>query len=201
MSGSQGRRLRPAIFLDRDGTLSEEVGYINHPSRFRLHPFAIEAVRRINASGRLAVVLTNQAGAARGYFPGTLIETIHAGLTSTMEAGGAHLDGIYYCPHHPSAVDPRFRKECECRKPKPGLARQAAAELGIDLERSFVVGDRPLDLELAWAVGARGVLVKTGYGLGELTYNAPGWSRQPDLVADNLLEAVASIIALDSQQR
>ena len=193
-SGS-GQGLRRAVFLDRDGTLSEEAGYINHLSRFRLFPFAVEAVRLINTSGHLAVVVTNQAGVAQRYFPEGLLEEVHAELASAMEAGGARLDGIYYCPHHPAAANPTYRMDCDCRKPKTGLVRRAAEELGIDLEGSFVVGDRLPDLELAWAVGARGVLVKTGYGLGELTYNAPLWPRQPDLVADNLLEAVASISA------
>jgi len=112
-----------------------------------------------------------------------------------MSAGGARLDGIYVCPHHPSVGDPPYRKDCDCRKPKPGLLRRAEADLGIDLARSFVVGDRLGDLELAWGVGATGVLVKSGYGLGELIYHAPAWSRQPDLVADHLLEAVERLVA------
>ena len=184
----------PAIFMDRDGTLSHEVGYVNHVSRFRLYPWAVEAVRLVNRSGFLAVVITNQAGVARGYFPESVIHEVHAALNAFMEAGGARLDGVYYCPHHPSAGEPPYRKDCDCRKPKPGLLRQAEADLGADLSRSFVVGDRLGDLELAWAVGASGVLVRSGYGLGELTYHAPSWPRQPDLVADHLLEAVERIV-------
>jgi len=186
---------RPAIFMDRDGTLSHEVGYVNHVSRFRLYPWAVEAVRLANRSGFLAIVVTNQAGVARGYFPESVIHEIHASLEASMSAGGARLDGIYVCPHHPSVGDPPYRKDCDCRKPKPGLLRRAEADLGIDLARSFVVGDRLGDLKLAWAVGATGVLVKSGYGLGELTYHAPSWSRQPDLVADHLLEAVERLVA------
>jgi D-glycero-D-manno-heptose 1,7-bisphosphate phosphatase len=186
---------RPAIFMDRDGTLSHEVGYVNHVSRFRLYPWAVEAVRLANRSGFLAVVVTNQAGVARGYFPESVIDEVHASLEASMSAGSARLDGIYVCPHHPSVGDPPYRKDCDCRKPKPGLLRRAEADLGIDLARSFVVGDRLGDLELAWAVGATGVLVKSGYGLGELTYHAPSWSRQPDLVADHLLEAVERLVA------
>jgi len=189
---------RPAIFLDRDGTLSREVGYINHVSRFRLFPYAVDAVRLINHSGFLAVVVTNQAGVARGYFPESLIEEIHASLRETLAAGGARLEGIYYCPHHPSAGRPPYRRECDCRKPRPGLVRRAEAELGIDLERSWIVGDRPADLELAWAVGARGAMVKTGYGLGELMHNAHSWSRPPDLVAEDLLAATLEILAAGS---
>jgi D-glycero-D-manno-heptose 1,7-bisphosphate phosphatase len=184
---------RPTIFMDRDGTLSYEVGYVNHPTRFRLYPFSVDAVRLVNRSGFLAVVVTNQAGVARGYFPESLIQEIHASLRVEMQAGGARLDGIYYCPHHPSVGEPPYRRDCDCRKPRPGLLRRAQAELGIDLARSYVVGDRLGDLELAWAVGAKGVLVRSGYGLGELTYHAPSWPRQPDIVAEHLLEAVTRI--------
>ena len=108
--------------------------------------------------------------------------------------GGGRLDGLYYCPHHPSAAVAAYRRDCDCRKPRPGLVRRAQAELDIDLERSYVVGDRAADLELAWNIGARAVLVKTGYGLGELTHHAASWPRQPDLVADDLLEAVSRIL-------
>jgi D-glycero-D-manno-heptose 1,7-bisphosphate phosphatase len=185
---------RPAIFLDRDGTLAHEVGYINHPSRFRLYPWAVDAVRLINQAGRLAVVVTNQAGVARGYFPESVIDEVHATLRSAMEAGGARLDAIYYCPHHPEVGDAPYRLDCDCRKPRPGLLRRAAAELGADLSRSFVVGDRHGDLALAWSVGARGVLVKTGYGRGELLHLAARWPRPPDIVAENVLDAVETIL-------
>ncbi len=187
--------MKPAIFMDRDGTLSHEVGYVNHASRFRPYPWSVDAVRLANRSGFLAVVVTNQAGVARGYFPEAVIHEVHASFVATMEAGGARLDGIYFCPHHPTVGEPPYRKDCDCRKPRPGLVRRAESELGIDLARSFVVGDRIGDLELAWGVGAKGVLVKSGYGLGELTYNVPSWPRKPDLVAENILEAVQRIVS------
>lgn len=185
---------RPAIFIDRDGTLSEEVGYVNHPSRFRLYPFAVDAVRAVNRAGFLAVLVTNQSGVARGYFPESVVDEVHRGLVASMREGGAHFDGIYVCPHHPTAGEPPHRLDCGCRKPRPGLIRRAEEDLGVDLGRSYVVGDRPADLQLAWSVGARGVLVKTGYGLGELTYHAPSWPRPPDLVAENLFDAVGRIL-------
>jgi D-glycero-D-manno-heptose 1,7-bisphosphate phosphatase len=187
--------MRPAIFMDRDGTLSHEIGYVNHASRFRLFAYSVDAVRLINRSDFLAVVVTNQAGVARGYFPESVIHEVHAGMRAAMEAGGARFDGIYFCPHHPSLGEPPYRLDCDCRKPRPGLLRRAAADLDIDLERSYVIGDRHGDLQLAWNVGATGVFVKSGYGLGELTYHAPTWPRQPDIVAEHLLEAVETILS------
>jgi D-glycero-D-manno-heptose 1,7-bisphosphate phosphatase len=189
---------RPAVFMDRDGTLSHEVGYVNHPSRFRLYPWTVDAVRTINRAGWLAIVVTNQAGIARGYFPPTVFEEVQRSLVEQVEAGGGRFDAVYACVHHPSVGKPPYRAECDCRKPRPGLLRRAEDELGVDLARSWVVGDRHSDLVLAWNVGARGALVKTGYGLGELTYLAPSWSRQADLVAENLLEAVEAVLGREA---
>jgi len=186
---------RPAIFIDRDGTLSHEVGYVNHASRFRLYPFSVDAVRLVNRAGFLAVLVTNQAGVARGYFPESVIHEVHARLRDAMEAGGARLDAVYFCAHHPTVGEPPYRRDCDCRKPRPGMLRRAETELAADLARSWVVGDRYGDLKLAWSVGARGALVKSGYGRGELAHHAPSWPRPPDLVAEHLLEAVQGILA------
>jgi D-glycero-D-manno-heptose 1,7-bisphosphate phosphatase len=131
---------------------------------------------------------------ARGYFPESVFEEVQQRLKAEVEAGGARFDAVYACLHHPSVGSPPFRASCDCRKPHPGLLHRAEKELGADLRRSWVVGDRHGDLQLAWNVGARGALVKSGYGLGELTYLAPGWLRPPDLVAENLLEAVERIL-------
>jgi D-glycero-D-manno-heptose 1,7-bisphosphate phosphatase len=188
---------RPAIFLDRDGTLSHEIGYVNHLSRFRLLPYAIDAVRLINGSGRLAILVTNQAGVARGYFPESLIHDVHARVRASLAEGGARLDGIYVCVHHPTVGAPPYRRDCDCRKPRPGLLRQAEQELGADLARSWMIGDRHGDLAVAWAAGARAALVKTGYGRGELEWHAAEWPRPPDLVAENVLEAVERILSLE----
>jgi D-glycero-D-manno-heptose 1,7-bisphosphate phosphatase len=187
---------RPAIFMDRDGTLSHEVGYVNHLSRFRLYPWSVDAVRLVNRAGYAAVVVTNQAGVARGYYPESLVHEVNAALRTAMEGGGARLDGLFVCLHHPSVGEPPYRQDCDCRKPRPGLVRRAEKELGLDLARSWVIGDRHGDLQLAWNVGAKAALVASGYGRGELQHHAPRWSRPPDLVAEHLLEAVERILSL-----
>lgn len=192
------REGRPTIFMDRDGTLSHEVGYVNHASRFRLYPWTVDAIRMINRAGWLAVVVTNQAGVARGYFPESVLQEVLGRLGEQVTAGGARLDAVYFCMHHPTAGHPPYRMDCDCRKPRPGMLRRAEEELGADLARSWVIGDRHGDLQVAWNAGARGALVKTGYGLGELLYHAPSWSRPPDLVAENLLEAVEAILSREA---
>ena len=182
-----------AVFIDRDGTLSEEVGYINHPSRFRLFPYAADAIKHLNENGWLAVVTTNQAGVARGYFSEEMIATVHDAMTKVLENHGASLDAIYYCAHHPSVGEPPYRLECDCRKPRPGLITRAAADLAINLNESWMVGDRYSDIELARNAGVKSAFVLSGYGRGEWEHQRETWMHQPDLVAENLLEAVELI--------
>jgi D-glycero-D-manno-heptose 1,7-bisphosphate phosphatase len=186
---------RPAVFIDRDGTLTEEVGYVNHPSRLRLLPRSAEAVRRLNQSGVAALVVTNQAGVARGYFSEQVLAAVNAALVAEFKKQGAYLDGIYVCPHHPTEGEPPYRTACDCRKPKPGLLYRAAADHGLDLPRSTLIGDKPSDLVPARAVGARGVLVLTGYGLGEWEYRRSTFPHEPDHVAKDLLDAVDWVLA------
>ena len=188
---------RRAVFMDRDGTISEEVGYVNHVSRYRVFPFAARAVRTLNEAGWLAVLVTNQAGVARGYFKEEMIGEVHKVLASELERGGARLDAVYYCPHHPSVGEPPYRFDCDCRKPRPGLLLRAADELGLDLSRCWMVGDRYSDTELARNAGARSALVLTGYGRGELEHQSEAWTHRPDLVAENLFEAVKKIVTSD----
>jgi D-glycero-D-manno-heptose 1,7-bisphosphate phosphatase len=178
---------QPAVFLDRDGTINEEMGYINHLSRFRLLPQAVPAIRRLNAAGLKVVVVTNQSGAARGYFPASLVDEIHAHLKQVLAAEGAHLDGIYTCLHGPA-------DDCACRKPQPTLMEQAARDLNLDLSRSYVVGDRYNDIETAANAGAKGILVLTGYGRGEYEYLRAAQKVQPVYIADDLLDAVEWIL-------
>jgi D-glycero-D-manno-heptose 1,7-bisphosphate phosphatase len=189
---------RRAVFIDRDGTISEEVGYVNHVSRYRVFPFAAEAVRALNEAGWLAILVTNQAGVARGYFEEEMIGHIHGVLAAELERGGARLDAVYYCPHHPSVGEPPYRFDCDCRKPRPGLIRRAAAEHGIDLSNSWMVGDRYSDTELARNAGVRAAFVLTGYGRGEYEHQSQAWQHRPDLVAEDLLEAVRRIIGTQS---
>lgn len=185
---------RKAVFIDRDGTLSEEVGYINHPSRLRLFPYSAHALKLLNEKGWLAIVVTNQAGVARGYFQEEMVRVVHERLRIKLAEHGAHLDAIYYCAHHPSVGQEPYRLDCNCRKPKPGLIQQANEELDIDLEKSWMVGDRYSDIELARNAGLRSSFVLSGYGRGEWEYQRQNWTQQPDLVAENLFEAVKTII-------
>jgi D-glycero-D-manno-heptose 1,7-bisphosphate phosphatase len=186
--------MKRAVFIDRDGTLSEEVGYINHPSRFRLFPYAAPAIKLLNESGWLAIVTTNQAGVARGYFSEDMIQTVHAAMTGELERDGAQLDAIYYCAHHPSVGEAPYRFDCDCRKPKPGLISRAAREFEIDLAASWMVGDRYSDVELARNAGVNSAFVLSGYGRGEWEHQRAGWATQPDLVAADLFAAVTAIV-------
>ena len=186
---------RPAVFIDRDGTLTDEVGYVNHPSRLRLLPRSAEAIRRLNAAGVAAVVVTNQAGIARGYFSEKLLHEVHDVLRAQLAAAGAHLDGLYACVHHPSEGERPYRVRCDCRKPQAGLLVRAAAELGLDLGRSTMVGDKASDLVPARTVGAGAVLVLTGYGRGEWEYRRERFEVEPDHVAGDLLGAVEWALA------
>ena len=179
--------LRRAVFIDRDGTIAEEVGYLNHISRFRMFPFAAEAIRRLNQAKLPVVVITNQSGVGRGYFPESLVQTAHEKMIQQLAAQHAQIDGIYYCPHNGA-------DGCDCRKPRPGMLERAAREHRLDLQRSFVVGDRYVDIELAHAVGARGVLVRTGYGEGEVVWHSATWPKKPHHVAENLSAAADWIL-------
>ena len=178
------------VFLDRDGTVTEEVGYVNHPARLRLIAGAAEGIRLLNRACVPVMLATNQAGVARGYFTEELVRENLEGLQKMLGRLGARLDALYYCPHHPSVGAPPYRQACDCRKPKPGMLLRGAEEFGLDLARCFVVGDKIGDVYFAHSVGASGVLVLTGYGLGEYTYQRQDWKDHPDFIAPGLPEAV-----------
>ena len=189
----------PAIFLDRDGTISDEVGYINHLSRLRVFPWSGEAIHKLNLTGWPVVVVTNQSGVERGYFTERLVRQVHKKISSELAAHDARIDAYYYCPHHPSGRVAAYRKDCQCRKPSPGMVMEATQEFHIDLPASYVVGDSYRDMQLGFNAGTRTILVMTGYGRGEYEYHRSAWPRRPDHVAENLLEAAEIILSEGSQ--
>jgi D,D-heptose 1,7-bisphosphate phosphatase len=190
----KGRQKNIAVFLDRDGTICEEVGYLSSPEQIRLISGAGEAIRLLNEHGLKAVVVTNQSGIARGFFSEERLGEIHRELCRQIRAEGAFLDAIYFCPHHPTEGEGPHRRPCDCRKPASGLILRAASELGIDLKRAYCVGDRLADLKCGMRVGAKGVLVLTGYGKEESSLIGDDPGRRPSSVAADLREAVQWIL-------
>jgi D-glycero-D-manno-heptose 1,7-bisphosphate phosphatase len=183
---------RRAVFLDRDGTLVEEAGYLDRLERLVFFPYSIDAVRLLNRAGFAVIVVTNQAGIARGIVRESFVAEAHAHVRDRLAAGGAQVDGFYYCPHHPDAVIESLRRHCDCRKPQPGMLRRAAAEHGLDLTRSFTIGDRWHDLEAGTAVGSTGILVRSGYGRTEEAAPKPGVT--PAAIVENLIDAVSWVL-------
>jgi D-glycero-D-manno-heptose 1,7-bisphosphate phosphatase len=186
--------MNKAVFLDRDGTVTEEVGYLTDLEMLRLIPGAGPAIKTLNKAGFKVVLVTNQSGVARGYFPESLVQKAHDRLAEMLGREGAALDGIYYCPHHPTAGDSEYTMTCDCRKPGTGLLDKAAEDLAIDLSRSYVVGDKWSDIELAHRAGARAVLVKTGFAPGDPGNVRPEHVRDPDFTAHDLVEAAEWIV-------
>jgi D-glycero-D-manno-heptose 1,7-bisphosphate phosphatase len=187
-----------AVFLDRDGTINKDVGYPRDYRQIHIYPFAYEAIRDIRRLGFRAVVVTNQSGVGRGLIPEKSLRDIHRRLEAALGRRRARLDGIYYCPHFIQAADPRYRRDCACRKPKPGLARRAAASLGLDLKKSYMIGDHVNDILFGLAIGAVPILVLTGHGkktLSRLRESGP----MPAHVAQNLRAAVGWIARREKQ--
>jgi D-glycero-D-manno-heptose 1,7-bisphosphate phosphatase len=186
--------MKRAVFVDRDGVLSEEVGYLGDRDHVRLIPHSAEAVKLVNQSGLKIIAITNQSGVARGYFSEEMLGQIHGKMEQLLKDQGAFLDGIYYCPHHPEGTVEAYRMVCDCRKPAAGLLIQAAQEHSIDVSSSYLIGDKRTDIECAHRAGARGILVLTGYGRDELGKINSAASAQPAYVAADLLDAVQWII-------
>lgn len=186
-----------AIFLDRDGTINEEVGYIESLDKLTIIPAAFEAIRLINLSGLKAIVVTNQSGVARGLFNEAFVRQTHEQLQAALRQKGAAIDAFYYCPHHPTEGPSGYRQNCNCRKPAPGLFLQAARDMAIDLSRSYMIGDRYRDMEAAHRAGVKGVLVKTGYGAEVPENVGPDQETpegKPEFIADDILHAVRWIL-------
>ena len=155
---------RPAVFIDRDGTLNEDVGYPGRPDQVRIFEASYEAVRLLNEAEFVVVVVTNQSGVGRGYYNEDAVRTVHGAMAEAMAARGARLDAFYYCPHYAGSTDPVYALDCDCRKPRPSMGRRAAADLGLDLGASYMVGDKVEDIEFGAALGSTPILVLTGYG-------------------------------------
>ncbi|MFT7485132.1 MAG: D-glycero-D-manno-heptose 1,7-bisphosphate phosphatase [Candidatus Paceibacteria bacterium] len=179
---------RPAVFLDRDGTINAEVDYLSRPEDLKLLDGAGAAIARLNKAGYLCVVITNQSGIARGLFDEEQLNKIHARMDDLLAEEGASIDHYGYCPHHPQNGNKTYRKKCECRKPKPGLLLEAQAALSIDMSRSWIVGDSPRDLQAGIAVDIPGILVETGKPLQDL-------ARERYEVLADLSAAVDRILA------
>lgn len=182
-----------AVFLDRDGTINEEVGYLRDVGQLRILDGAVRGIALLRQQNLKVIVATNQAAVARGYVSELQLQRIHRQLGRSLRAAGAGLDGIYYCPHHPSEGQPPYRSDCSCRKPKPGMLQRAAQDWNVQLTRSFVVGDKITDLAAGLAVGCRLILVRTGYGR-QAEREFAHQDFQPDFVAQDLWEASRWIV-------
>ncbi len=180
-----GSGLSPGVFLDRDGTINEERGYITRVEELSLLPHSAEGIRLLNGLGLKAVVVTNQSGVARGYLTEERLREINGYMERLLREEGARLDGIYYCPHHPLYGNENYRQNCFCRKPNPGMVFRASAYFLIDPKLSYIVGDKEEDIELAIRIGAKSILVLTGMGRKTLQGGI-----SPSYTADHLLDAV-----------
>jgi len=176
-------RFQPAVFLDRDGTINQDIGYIDSPERLFIIDGAASAIKRLNSKGFRVVVITNQSGVGRGYFTKEAADSVNKKLEEILKREGAHLDGIYYCPHHPD-------DNCECRKPRIGLLEKAKNDLAIDFKKSYVIGDKGSDIEIAQSIGGKGILVLTGSGKDE----KQKLDHEPSYIATDLKDAVEWII-------
>jgi D-glycero-D-manno-heptose 1,7-bisphosphate phosphatase len=193
--------MNSAVFLDRDGTVIEEAGYLSDLKQLRLIQGAAAAIKCLNEAGFKVVLVTNQSGVARGYFTEAFVRETHDLLGKMLGLEGARLDGVYYCPHHPKAGNSPYTAACECRKPGTGMLEQAARDLGIDIRASFVVGDKWSDVELGQRAGAHSVLVGTGYAPDDPGNARPANLREPDFIAETLTEAVEWILKSQSAER
>jgi D-glycero-D-manno-heptose 1,7-bisphosphate phosphatase len=155
---------RPAVLLDRDGTINEQIDYVTRPEDLRIIPGAPEAISRLRQAGYILPIVTNQSAIARGLITESELGEIHRDMRRKLAGAGAEVDKIFYCPHHPEHGNPPYLMACTCRKPEPGLLLQAAEELHLDLERSTMVGDSLSDLQAGWNAGCRVALVLTGSG-------------------------------------
>jgi D-glycero-D-manno-heptose 1,7-bisphosphate phosphatase len=185
--------MTPAVFLDRDGTMIHDVGYLSRREDVTWYPWAIDAIRLLNRAGFLVIVVTNQGGIGLGFYTEDFVRALHVELGAQVAAAGGRVDEWLYCPHHPLARIDALRVDCDCRKPRPGMIRQATDAFAIDLASSYVIGDKASDLGLARAAGTQGILVRTGYGQAEAGRHV---GAVPDavFVADTMMDATSWIL-------
>jgi D-glycero-D-manno-heptose 1,7-bisphosphate phosphatase len=167
-------KLRPAVFFDRDGVLNHDTGYVHAAEAFVWMDEAVAAIRHVNAAGWLAIVVTNQAGIARGYYGPEAVDTLHQWMLDELRRHGAHIDAFYYCPHHVDGVVAELAVACACRKPNPGMLLAAFEDWSVDRDRSFLIGDKNSDVEAAKRAGIRGYLFE---GIGLLRLVREGMDR------------------------
>jgi D-glycero-D-manno-heptose 1,7-bisphosphate phosphatase len=183
----------PAVFLDRDGTINVEAGYIKDLANLHLMPGAAAAIKRLNDMGVPAILATNQSGPARGYYPESWVLTLNNRVAELLGAEGARLDDMFYCPHLPDGTVPEYTQDCRCRKPETGMLDDAAAKHGLDLSLSYMIGDKSTDVEVGQRAGCRTVLLRSGYGERVLAGEYQ-WKVEPDFVADTLVEAIDWVV-------
>ena len=184
---------KPAVFLDRDGTINVEAGYITDLANLRLMPGAAAAIKRLNDMGVPAILATNQSGPARGYYDEAWVLTLNGRVAELLEAEGARLDDQFYCPHLPDGTVPAYTQACRCRKPEPGMLEDAAAKHGLDLAASYMIGDKSTDVEVGQRAGCKTVLLRSGFGERVLSGEYQ-WPVEPDFVADTLVEAIDWVV-------
>jgi len=193
--------MKKAVFLDRDGTVNEEVGYMRDLSLLTVIPGVGRAIKKLNDAGFLVVLVTNQSGVARGYFPESHVNEAHSRLKELLVKDGARLDAVYYCPHHPTAGTTKHTRVCACRKPGTGLIDQAVRDLTIDVHQSYMVGDKWSDVELGHRAGAASILVRSGFAADDPGNARPQHVADPDFTAQDLAEAAEWIIAHSKAER
>jgi D-glycero-D-manno-heptose 1,7-bisphosphate phosphatase len=182
-----------AVFLDRDGTIIEDTGYVAGKEQVKFLPRSAEAIKSLNENGFKVIVVSNQAGVARGYFIEADVRDTNQYIQETLAGQGARIDAFYYCPHHVEGVVEAYRRDCYCRKPNPGMLEWAKEDFGLDLDKSFVIGDRYSDVEAGLRAGCRTVLLGDGYA------PAGGNTAVPHRTAGDLYEAVAWLLGGDRE--
>jgi D-glycero-D-manno-heptose 1,7-bisphosphate phosphatase len=194
LSQNETRTLHPTVFLDRDGTIIYEKDFLGDPGGVELLPSAAASIKRLNQAGYLVIIVSNQSGVARGYYDEAAVQRVNKRITEVLEDAGAHIDAVYYCPHHSKATVPEYRKDCHCRKPNPGMGQKALQDHPIDPAQMIMIGDRAADIQFGHNLGCRTVLVTTGYGRGERERIDDQGLPAPDFVAPNLASAIEWIL-------